>query len=178
MQKLFAPFVALIVPLAFAGRPPVNLVADSVAGGDSPAVQSIGSSESAQPVSIVNWVIDENGNVRVSNQVRDQVIILGQHFTLPESPWASDWFETGRFTVMAIASDAEPSESCGITSRLVEWEWDPSLPPMRENAETMGGGSSRTFLVNIPIHGPRARLILTAPTDCPLSHVAVYLRAE
>ena len=62
MQKMIVLFVVLLVPLAFAGRPPANLVADTVTGGDGPAVQSIGGSSSAQPVDIMNWVIDENGN--------------------------------------------------------------------------------------------------------------------
>ena len=174
MKKLLVLFVALIVPLAFAGRSPVNLVADTVTGGDGPAVQSIGSSDSAQPVSIVNWLIDEKGNVRVSNQVRDQVIVLADSLvTIPAlgRTYESPWFSTRTLNVMYVHLPFA-NVQC-----YIDWRWSDAIPFSSQTFEP-----TNPYVSTYPwrIAGPEARIRCYNSSDdnVPLDFVAVYLRAE
>lgn len=178
MQKLVALVVILIVPLAFAGRPPASVLADTVTGGDGPAVQSIGSSNTAQPVAVMNWLIDENGNLKVSNQVRDQVIVLADSaVTIPAlgGVYESPWFSTRTFNVMYVHGPI------GGINCNIEWRWSESIPVVAQDLDfTPGYPYSYDPTHPWRIVGPEARIRCAnfSNEDFSFDFVAVYLRAE
>lgn len=176
-MKHFAIFtlIALVAAsLAFASKPPANLATDPVTGGEGPVVQSLGSSSGAQPVDIMNWLIDENGNLRVSPQVRDEM-----HWFLPEGSevhlargetWHSEWVDARRFNVVRIDFMASLCTRSYVTSWAENHEAGKNL----EYAYEYGPFTDHK------VAGPRVALACTCENydDCVIWRAAMYLRAE
>ena len=168
--------LAFLVASSFASasKPPANLATDSVTGGEGPAVQSIGAVESAQPVDIMNWLIDENGNLKVSNQVRDRVVMLLEApMSLPfGQEWNSEWFETRTFNLLRVYG-IPPYAGCNL-----DWRWTPTLPPW---GQRIASGNGCDPVGAFAIAGPEARLSCwgwSPERPATFEFLAVYLRAE
>lgn len=165
-------FLALSSPV-LAGRPAANLSIDTVTGGDGPAVQSLGSSDSAQPVNVMNWLLDENGNLKVSMQVRDEL----HRFVTPAAPlrlgyteaWQSEWVDARRFNTVRLSIKGQRSWTFYLTSWGEGHEDEISLDNMTVTAGAAFG-----------VIGPRVaiRIICEITTGCTITEASMYLRAE
>jgi hypothetical protein len=174
-SSLVLALLALLAasPLVLAGQPPRTLEAELVTDGSTPGVQSLGSSDSAQPVNVMNWLLDENGNLKVSMQVRDEL----HRFATPAAPlqlgyretWQSEWVDARRFNVVRLSIQGLRSWTYYVTT------WGDG----HEDMITLENGGV-TAATAFGVMGPQVaiRLICSFPEGCTITEASMYLRAE
>lgn len=130
--------------------------------------------DSSQPVNVMNWLIDENGNLKVSNQVRDLAILLqSTPVDVPDGQsWVSDWIDAARFNTLYV--ELNTTLRSGQFWRIVEWQWFPDLPD-HFISEDLPATS-----IPVQIKGPRFRVRyqLGGGSTGSVNFAAVYLRTE
>lgn len=187
MKNLTILVLAVLVAASsfvLASKPPARLDQDLVTGGDGPAVQSIGTSDTAQPVSIVNWIIDESGNIKVTNVVRERVIaLLPGPFTLTAgtSPWRSDFIpEIGRFNSVQVRF--VPRDGLQGLTCYFEWKWadDVIFDDGELIVDRPSPGYPAQGVKKFEVRGPEARIVCGVPENVSpvIEQIWVYLRSE
>lgn len=86
------------------------------------------SNGSTQPVDVMNWLIDENGNLRVSNQVRTSYVLVhsGLVTLYAGDTWSSEPFNVAEYETLFVMV-AEPSGASNSAQCALQFRWDESL---------------------------------------------------
>lgn len=143
------------------------------------------SNSSTQPVDVMNWLIDENGNLRVSNQVRSTYVRVLDEYTpiLSGEPWTSDPVNVSAFQTAFVIVGRLSSEA-GVSCRL-EFRWAPDLNWFLASAEPRAFDSRVLYDGAIPskfpIEGAEARLYCynsDGSETAAIRSAHLFLRAE
>ena len=169
-------FVLLVVvpSSVLAGPPARGLEVDAVAGESEAEVQPISTLSGTQPVNVMNWLLDENGNLKVSLQVRDEM----HRFITPaaavqldaQESWQSEWVDARRFNVARV---------CFKTINVIETYYVTSWGEDHTNEVRLDDTTSRPSYAH-GVMGPRIAIRISCQDarGWNITEASMYFRAE
>lgn len=146
----------------------------------------------AQPVDVMNWLVDENGNLKVSNQVRTETLRLLDHPESVSGTWISAEFDVRGYSSLILVAVQDPggTVTCQPRYRWTELGPDYILPSFYEWRNSGSGNTpsvyssfddpavaNRLNSIRYPIDGEMAQIECTG-NNATLKSVHVLLRAE